>query len=115
MLERLQKAERAVELAKLGTVQADVDHKQAAAAAQLITSLQLIPNAACAVGSVLVVKITDHEGARVVVRTLTQKQMIAMERDDRLMRDPRGLLKYLDGLDDVGPGPASLDAGPRDT
>jgi hypothetical protein len=114
MLERLQKAERAVELAALGRVQADVDQKQASAAAQLIESLKLIPNAVCAVGSILVVKVTDDHGPRVVVRTLTQKQMIALERDDRLVRDPHTLLKHLDELDDVGGGLGALAAGSPD-
>jgi hypothetical protein len=106
MIERYEKAERAVELAALGRAQADVDQKQAAAAAQLVESLKLIPNAVCTVGSILVMKLTDEHGARVVVRTLTQKQMIAIERDDRLVRDPQALLKRLAELaDDTAPAP----------
>lgn len=116
VVERPQKAERAVELAALGRVQADVDQKQAAAAAQLIESLKSVPNGACAIGSVLVLKITDANGPRVMARTLTQKQMIAIERDDHLLRDsdPQTLLKRLSAIEDSDDGHASLTAGSPD-
>jgi hypothetical protein len=106
ILDRLQKAERAIELAALGRVQAEVDQKQAAAASQLIESLKSTPHAVCAIGSVLVVKVTDDNGPRIIARTLTQKQMIAIERDDRLVRDPHALLKYRNSsrFPDVGAG-----------
>jgi hypothetical protein len=108
MTARYEKAERAIELAALGRAQADVDQKQAAAAAQLIESLKLIPNAVCAVGSVLVVKVTEEHGPRVVVRTLTQKQMIAIERNDQITRDPQALLKRLHEIEGAGDGPTPL-------
>src|SRR5262249_54413377 len=97
------KVERAVELAALHRVQADVDQKQAAAAAQLIAALNPVPNGACAIGSLLVVKITDSNGPRIMARTLTQKQMIAIERDDCILRDPLTLLDRLDAIEKDGP------------
>jgi hypothetical protein len=112
--ERLQKAERAIELAALHRVQADVDQKQAAAAAQLIESLKPVPNGVCTIGSVLVVKITDASGhSKVIARTLTQKEMIAIERDDHIMRDAHALLKRLDAINAEGPTPA-IQAAPSD-
>jgi hypothetical protein len=104
---RLKRLEHAVELQGLSKPQAEVDEKQAVAAARLIEALRGTPNAACQVGSVLVVKSTDAvHGERVVVRTLTVRQMMAIERDDQLLTDPQGLLKRLDAIDKSGDTPA---------
>jgi hypothetical protein len=104
VVNRLQKAERAIELAALNRVQAEVDQKQAAAAAQLIEALKPVPHGVCAIGSVLVVKITGADGnSKVMARTLTQKQMIVIERDDKILRDPFTLLDRLDAIEKDGP------------
>ena len=99
VMDRLEKLERAVELNLLHRPQAEADEKQANAAAKLIEALRATPNAVCQIGSVLVVKTTDPvHGERIATKTLTQKQMIAIEQNDLILRDPRAILKVLSDI-----------------
>lgn len=102
--ERLRKLERAVELGVLHSPQAAVDEKQAAAAARLIDSLQSIRNAAVQAGSLLIVKVTNEDGPQIVVRNLTQRELIAIEQNEHLLSDPTVLLKRLSQV--------AIDSGP---
>jgi len=93
--ERLQKGERALELAALGKQQADVDIKQAEAASKLISSLDKIPNAVSQLGSILIIKITDDAGPRIYSRSLTHHEMIFLEKNQNLLKDPQSILDAL--------------------
>jgi len=95
VLERLKRAERALEMVTLHRHQAAVDKDQAAAASSLLTSLEKVPNAVCQIGSVLVVKITDNAGPRVFTRTLNQDELIHIERNQHLLKQPECILEAL--------------------
>jgi hypothetical protein len=102
MVERLQKLERAAEVQMLLRPQADVDEKIVNAVAKLNESFKGVPSAAVQIGTVLFLKITDPvRGERVVARTLTQRELIALEQSDRiLLSDALALEKILDDARD---------------
>lgn len=93
--ERFRKAERAIEMQALYKLQAEVDQKQAQAAAALIGSLENLKTAAIQVGSLLLVKTAGSAGPILAVRTLTQNEMILLEKNPSLLRNPEDLLSLL--------------------
>jgi hypothetical protein len=98
--ERLQKAERALELATLHKSQADVDKTLAEAAALLIKQLENVSRAACQLGSVVVLKYNDDAGRpMVIVRNLTQRQLAEVEQNQDLLCEPEYLLRRLCVID----------------
>ena len=101
---RLAKIERAVELQALHKVQAEVDAAQGDAVAKLITALGSTPTAMIQIGSVLLMKI-DGE---VIVRNLTQLELLHLERNPALLRVPAEALHELQRLNSaVGSEPSS--------
>ncbi|MFG1679657.1 hypothetical protein ACGFNP_05745 [Nonomuraea sp. NPDC049269] len=82
---------RAAELRALHSVQAENDSKQAQAAATLIQALDGTEQAVVLVGSVLVIK----DAGRLAVRTLTQRQLIYLERSAD-MTQPSNVLEALE-------------------
>jgi hypothetical protein len=93
--ERASKAERALELLTIDSKQAQVDGQAAAAVQSLVSSLSEIPTACVRVGSILLVKYTSIDGAVVLVRTLSQAEIRALERFPEIQRRPD---KVLDAL-----------------
>lgn len=93
--ERLRKAERALEMQVLHKIQAEVDQKQAEAAAALIEALKDSQAAAIQVGSLLLVKTTSPAGPLVAARTLTQNEMLLLEKNPSLLRNPEDILFLL--------------------
>ena len=91
---RLAKIERAVELQALHKVQAEVDAAQSDAVAKLITALGSTPTAMIQIGSVLLMKI-DGE---IIVRNLTQLELLHLERNPALLRSPAAALHELQQL-----------------
>jgi hypothetical protein len=96
VVKRLEKIERAVEIAKISKPQAEADEKQANAISKLIKALERTRNGAVQAGSVLVVKTTPAKGSPVIMaRTLTQSEMIALENNQVLLQNPGELLGKL--------------------
>lgn len=89
--ERLEKGERALELHALQKPQAVVDKDQAEAVAALITALEKTGAAVCQVGSILLVK----ANGQVVARTLTQRELIHIEKHPELLKAPDEILGAL--------------------
>jgi hypothetical protein len=96
--ERLQKIERALQLKGLDLPQAEVDQKQANAAAKLMKAVEHVPNAAIQVGSILLVKLPSPNGPIIQIKTLTQRELIAIENDQTLLSSPDTLLQKLANL-----------------
>jgi hypothetical protein len=90
----LAKLERALELQVVHKAQAEVDAAQGRAVAELITSLTSTPNAMIQAGSLLVIKI-DGE---IIVRNLTQAELLHLERNPALLRAPTAALHELQSL-----------------
>jgi hypothetical protein len=88
---RLAKLERATELQVLGRPQAEVDSAQADAVAKLLTALAGSPNALVQIGSVLLIKVDGVP----VVRNLSHDELVYLERNPALFRDPAGALREL--------------------
>lgn len=105
---RLRTAEQALEATYLDKPQAEANHLQAGAAAQLITALATTPNACIQVGSLLLVKGTRPDGqCAVVVRTLTTDELRSIEENQAILKRPEEVLEWLQGcatrkLDDPG-------------
>ncbi len=98
VIERLQKVERALELKGLGQPQSDIDKKQSQAVANLIKATKDVPNAAIQVGSILLVKISATDGPAIQVRTLTQRELIQLENNQKLLSSPADILEKLSEL-----------------
>jgi len=106
--ELLDSAERAAEVAALGRPEADANRNNAEAIARLIEASIAIPNLVIVSGSVLLVKVTDDRGARIVSKTLTATQLRAFEANERLSTSPADALEFLTGANDGStelPGP----------
>jgi len=96
VVERLKKLEHAAEIAAIKRPQAEVDSKEASAVRDLLTGIREVPNAVIQVASLLIVKQTHpRHGERVVVRSLTTEQMMAIEKGDVSIRDIDALLKLI--------------------
>jgi hypothetical protein len=108
VIERLAKIERALELKVLVQPQADIDKKQSEAVARLLKAVESIPNAAIQAGSILLVKITTKSGPVIQVRTLTQRELIHLENNQRLLSSPANLLEKLSELCQVSDGLQNL-------
>lgn len=95
---RLRTAEQALEATYLDKPQAEANHLQAGAAAQLITALGSTPNACVQVGSLLLVKATDGEGkCAVIARTLTAEELRRIEENQAILKRPEEILEWLCG------------------
>ena len=87
--ERLNKIERAVEMKVLHEPQADVDKKTAEAVGSLAKCFENVPNVAVQAGSILFLKYVGADGtACVQVRTLTQEQLVQIEKNPKLLNTP---------------------------
>lgn len=107
--QRLARLERALELKALDSQQAGVDRDEAESAARLIEALRDTPEAVMRMGSLLVIKVTGPGGARVVARTLTTDEMIAVNQKPSLLESPQDL------LDLIGSGALHSSANDRDS
>ncbi|SFQ00905.1 hypothetical protein SAMN05421810_104178 [Amycolatopsis arida] len=98
--------ERALQLATVEQAQAEVDVKSAEAVANLVASLQDVPQACLRVGSILLVKYQGDHGEVVLSRTLSQVEIKALERFPEIQTKPRHVLDSLAtavaSLDDIG-------------
>lgn len=94
--ERLQKLERAAEIQGLLKPQSEVDKTQAQAVAILLKALPANSDAAFQVGSLLIVHIANDGGHGCTqVRTLTQRELILLEKHQDMLAHPRDLMRQL--------------------
>jgi hypothetical protein len=102
------KAECAAEVAALTKPEGEANRSHAEAVARLIESTADIPNLVVIAGSVLLIKVTDTTGPRVVRKTLTATELRRFEERDELLSDPARALAF---LQDPEPPPSRLEAG----
>lgn len=101
LMERFESGERALQLAYVNKAQSEVDKNHSEAASNLLRAIEDIDQGVCQIGSILVVKTTDDSGrTRVVTRTLTQRELMLIERDQNLLKCPSTVLEALDRLGD---------------
>ncbi|GAA4573852.1 hypothetical protein GCM10023176_39670 [Micromonospora coerulea] len=93
--DRLIKVERAIELQHLDSKQADVDSKIGETVSQLIASLDEIPQACLRAGSILLIKYQDERGPVLLMRSLSQLEIRALERYPEIQMRPREALQAL--------------------
>jgi hypothetical protein len=94
----LAKLQRFLELQTLGLSQAQMDEKQATAVGILLKALEPVPEAAVQVGSVIVLKIPSSSGPILHVRTLTNSEVLHLEKDGGINRPIREVLQSLQTL-----------------
>lgn len=92
---RLQKVERAIELAQLDKRQAEVDGVQSEAVARLLEVLQEVASACIRSGSVLIIKYDAGQGPVVIARTLSPVEVHTLDRFPEIQTDPRKALEAL--------------------
>lgn len=99
VLDRLEKVEHAIDLEFIHKPQAEVTGSIGAAAAQVIAALAETEQAVVQVGTLLIVK-ANPDGVRptVLVRTLSMREMMVLERNPELMLHPLRLLKALEDV-----------------
>lgn len=102
------KAERAAEVAALTKPEGEANRNHAEAVARLIESTAGIPNLVVIAGSVLLIKVTDTSGPRVVSKTLTATELRRFEERDELLSDPASALAFLQNRE---PPSSQLEAG----
>ncbi|MEU7891232.1 ANTAR domain-containing protein [Nonomuraea sp. NPDC049152] len=95
VVQRLVKAERALELITLDVRQAEVDGKLAEAVSTLVASLADVPEACLRVGSILLIKHPTVNGPALVTRNLSQLEIRALERFPEIQANPRMALAGL--------------------
>ena len=94
--ERLQKLERAIEIHGLHQPQAQVDKNEAEAISLIISALDEVSSAAIQVGSIVIIKLMDPNGNSCVqARTLSQQEMIILEKNPHLLKEPKEILDHL--------------------
>jgi hypothetical protein len=103
------KALRAVDMQVLDRFQAGIDGTTGDAVAKLITALDNTRGAVLQVGSVLLVKVEDT----IVVRQLTQVEMLHWQRNPALFKDPAKALLELQQATEYSPnGPPPTEQRP---
>lgn len=109
--ETLELLGRSLELRHLDLVQAQVDEKHAQAFASVMASANDVPNFAVKLGAILIIKTTDDSGETSVASiTLTQRQLLALDSEPHLFKEPAKLLEVLNQLS-TEDGPKSLPSG----
>lgn len=93
--EILDSAERAAEVAALSRPESDANRNNAEAIARLIEASTAIPNLVVVSGSVLLIKVTDKRGARIISKTLTATQLRTFEANEHLLSHPADALEFL--------------------
>ncbi|HEY6785719.1 MAG TPA: hypothetical protein VI365_00250, partial [Trebonia sp.] len=93
--EILIKAQRAAELRCLDAQQAEVDNKIADTLGKVIDSLSDVPSACIQAGSILIVKYSGPQGPVLMVRSLSQLEVRALERFPEIQREPQKTLESL--------------------
>lgn len=94
--ERLAKIEQAFELKTLDGPMAKIDRDLAGAVAELIKAVENEPEAALQVGTILILKTRGADGnSRLMVRTLSPKQLAVLERYPESLKEPGGVLDLL--------------------
>jgi hypothetical protein len=95
IVSRLKKMERALELQGLNKPQAEIDEKQASAVAALNASLENISDAAIQIGSLLYLKVTKDGRSMVQVKSLSARQLIALESNSELLESPATVFREI--------------------
>jgi DNA repair exonuclease SbcCD ATPase subunit len=96
VVERVKKIERALELQGVAKPQSEVTKNEAEAAAALIKAVENVPSAAVQAGALLLVKTTSpSSGACVQVRTLNQRELAFLERNQKILASPHEILESL--------------------
>lgn len=96
VVERLKKIERALELEHIERPQSEVDRALSQGAAELIKAFENSSTAVAQLGSLLIVKMPDRAGSSaVMVRNLSQRELIFLENNPELLTKPAELLAAL--------------------
>lgn len=94
--DRLKEAEYGIEVNTILKQQSEIDKNQSEALSNIITSLKDIPNAAIRIGALIVVKLTDDEGAvSLQTRTLSIKELHLLNKKPELLQMPKQILQAL--------------------
>ncbi len=93
VLDRLKEIEYGVEVNTILKQQSEIDKNQSEALLNILNSVEKVPNAAIRIGALLVVKVTNNEGAvNVQVRTLSIKELHLLNKKPELLHNPQQVL-----------------------
>lgn len=113
LFERLEKAERALELSKINKVQSEIDKNLGKAAASVIESLKEEDEAVIQLSSLLIVKRKNSNGKSTIeTRQLSQKEIIYFEHNPQMIKNPGNVLEQLDSVKSTVELPLNRKSGP---
>jgi hypothetical protein len=119
VVDRLASVERALELAALDLPQARVDQLSAQSAATLLAEMHDVPRVAVRLGAILLIKFTDASGPVILLRSLTPREVRALEHYPLMQMHPERLLDMLamaiEAETSDNPAPADLRSRPDET
>ncbi len=99
VVERLKKIERAVELQGLYKPQSEINKNEAEAVATILKAIESVPTAAIQAGAILLVKTSNSlNGPCIQVKTLTQRELIHLEKNQKLLTSPQDIFSKLSEL-----------------
>lgn len=95
--ERLAKLEHAASLKIIDKPQADITKANAEAASKMIKALEGVQSACVQIGNLLIVKFAPKKGdSRLIIRTLTASELIALEKNKAILKLPEKVIDMLD-------------------
>ena len=97
VVERLKKLEHAASIKLIDGPQAEVTKANADAASKMIKALEGVKSACVQIGNLLIVKYTPKKGdTRLIIRTLTASELIALEKNKAILKFPGKAMEMLD-------------------
>jgi len=102
VVDRLKKIERSIETHHIDKPQAEANKANAESFSMIMNSLGNVDDACIQIGNILIVKHTPRgdvdSGGKLLVRTLSIQEMIALEEDQSLLKDPASILRRLQSV-----------------
>lgn len=109
MIERFEKIERALELEKIEKQQAEVTLSAASAFKTLHEAMKETKEGVMYLGSIIYIKFVDVDGeTRVFSMSLSQKQIIMLNNNPQILKNPGKVLDFLTEKDDKKDGPTLI-------
>jgi hypothetical protein len=114
LIDRLKKIERAIEVQTMDKPQSEINKNEAEAVAALVKSVESVPNAAFQLGTLLFVKTTTLTGPCIQAKSLTQREILRLEKNSDWLRSPQSVLAKLAEADSPPRGISMLTSLEKD-
>lgn len=93
--DRIEKIETALEVQNIDRPRAQIDRELAGAVAELITALSSVDEGVLALGSLVLIKLSNENKGKVISFNMTKTQLEMLNKNPDLLKNPEALLKLL--------------------